>query len=206
MTSLLLTVTAALAIPLLCGAVLPAHAASGRDGGADDSHKSFAFLSGQPGRPAAGPAEIAARQLVPLLRDVRRRLDPQIGVRPGTLPPSPFTGRNSTLFAVTIGVTSMDVDQAVLKAIDRLLAWDPDEPLAPRDRELLAAWLDELQVRVLSRMAARGQGVRCEDPCVVQHLTSPDATFGATPREQVETRDAIMLEALAAAVETTSHR
>jgi hypothetical protein len=205
MTPLLFTATVALAIPLLCGAVLPAHGASARRGGADDLRISFAFASGQPGQPAAGPAEIAARQLVPILRDVRRRLDPQLGVRPGTLPPSPFTGRNSTLFAVTIGVRSMEVDEAVLKALDRLLAWDPDEPLAPRDRELVAAWLDELQVRVLSRMAAGGQGMRCEDPCVVQHLTRPGTMFGATPREQVETRDAIMLDALAA-VATTSQR
>lgn len=150
---------------------------------------------------AASDTAIAARALVPLLRDVRRRIDPQVTVQPGRLPNSPFTGRNSTLFAVTIGVDAMDVDEDTLKAMNRLLEWNRREPLSARDRALVAAWLDVLQIKVLGRMAAGGRGIGCDKPCVVQRLTNPDSLFGPTGREQIETRDFILLDALSEAVE-----
>jgi hypothetical protein len=145
-------------------------------------------------------AAVAARALVPLLKDVRARIEPRVVVEPGTLPPSPITGRSSTLFAVRIGVRSRQVDQAVVQAMDRLLAWKPDQPLAAEDQALVARWLDELSVKVLGRLAAARLATDCDQVCVVQRLTNPDSVFGGTAREQQETRDDILLEALIAAV------
>jgi hypothetical protein len=143
---------------------------------------------------------VAARALVPLLKDVRARIEPRIVVEPGTVPPSPLTGRSSTLFAVRIGVRSRQVDQAVVQAMDRLLAWKPDQPLAAEDLALVARWLDELSVKVLGRLAAARLATDCDQVCVVQRLTNPDSVFGATAREQQDARDDILLEALIEAV------
>jgi hypothetical protein len=139
---------------------------------------------------------VAAQSLVPLLQGVRERIGPRIEVAPGTLPPSPITGRNSTLFAVRIGVRSRQVNEAVVQAMDRLLRWKPDQPLATEDQELVARWLDALSVKVVGRLVAAGSAVTCDRVCVVQRLTSPDTVFGATAKEQQEARDDILLEAL----------
>ena len=143
---------------------------------------------------------VVARALVPLLKDVRAGVQPQISVEPGTLPPSPFTGRNSTLFAVRIGVRSRQIDGEVVQAMDRLLRWDTRQPLSARDRDLVDRWVDELEVKVLGRLAAAGLPVACNEVCVVQRLTNPDSVFGENAREQKEARDDILLEALIAAV------
>ncbi|HUE84822.1 MAG TPA: penicillin acylase family protein [Vicinamibacterales bacterium] len=150
--------------------------------------------------PIVQDVTVAARALVPLLRDVRARIEPRVTVEPGTLPPSPFTGRNSTLFAVRIGVRSRDVDEEVVKAMDRLLRWDTRQPLGAEDRTLVERWLEVLQVKVLSRLAAAGLPVECDQVCVVQRLTNPDSVFGANAREQQEARDDVLLEALIEAV------
>ena len=142
----------------------------------------------------------AARALVPLLKDVRASVQPQISVGPGELPPSPFTGRNSTLFAVRIGVRSRQIDEKVVQAMDRLLRWDTRQPLDASDRDLVDRWLDELEVKVLGRLAAAGLPVECNEVCVVQRLTNPDSVFGVNAREQKEARDDILLEALIEAV------
>ena len=143
---------------------------------------------------------VAARALVPLLKDVRARIEPRIEVEPGTLPPSPITGRNSTLFAVRIGVRSRQVDENVVEAMDRLLRWDPRQPLSAGDRDLVERWLNELQAKVLARLAAARLVVACDEVCVVQRLTNPDSVFGPTAKEQQEARDEILLQALVDAV------
>ena len=142
----------------------------------------------------------AARALVPLLKDVRASIEPRISVEPGTLPPSPITGRSSTLFAVRIGVRSRQVDGRVVEAMDRLLRWDPRQPLGGDDRDLVERWLDELSVKVLARLAAARMPVACDEVCVVQRLTNPDSVFGANAREQREARDDLLVEALIEAV------
>ena len=43
----------------------------------------------------------AARGLLPLLSDVRRRAEAPVKVGPGTVPDSPFAGTQTTLFAFT---------------------------------------------------------------------------------------------------------
>lgn len=141
-------------------------------------------------------AAVAARALVPLLKDVRARIEPRIAVEPGTLPPSPITGRDSTLFAVRIGVRSRQVDEKVVEAMDRLLRWDTRQPLSAGDGDLVERWIEALQVKVLSRLAAASLPVQCDEMCVVQRLTNPDSVFGPTAKEQQETRDEILLQAL----------
>jgi hypothetical protein len=145
-------------------------------------------------------ATIAARALVPLLTDVRARIEPRISVEPAPLPPSPFTGRSSTLFAVRIGVRSRDVDEKVVEAMDRLLRWDTRQPLGAEDHALVERWLDALQVKMLARLASAGLPVACDRACVVQRLSNPDGVFGATAKEQREARDDFLLEALSEAV------
>jgi hypothetical protein len=153
-----------------------------------------------PARSIVQDVNVAARALVPLLKDVRRRVQPEISVEPGALPPSPFTGRSSTLFAVRIGVRSRQIDEKVVQAMDRLLRWDTRQPLSASDQDLVDRWVDELQVKVLGRLAAAGLPVECSEVCVVQRLTNPDSVFGVNAKEQQEARDDILLEALIAAV------
>jgi hypothetical protein len=151
---------------------------------------------------AAQPSpEEAARSLVPVLRDVRRSLEPRLTVERGALPPSPFTGRDSTLIAVRVGRRSVQVEPAVIEAMDRLLAWDRRQPLSARDRVLVEGWLDELRVKMLGRLAASGKAVDCDDVCMLRHLTEGGDLFGRTKAEQQETRNELLLTALAAAVD-----
>lgn len=154
--------------------------------------------------PASGDLEIAARALVPLLADVRRNLDPRLDVGPGSLPPSPFTGRRSTLFAVRVGMDTVELEKEVLDAMDRLVAWNRKAALPVDDRALVGRWLDQLQVKVLARMAATGRPIECDHACVVLRVTNPDTLFGATRLEQREARDTVLLEAFAEAVEPAS--
>ena len=145
----------------------------------------------------------AARSLVPLLKDVRKEFGPRVTVEPGTLPPSPFTGRNSTLVAVRIGVTERHIDQKVVDAIDGLLRWNMRQPLSEADAQLVDRWLDALRTNVLAKLAAAGVREPCDEVCVVQRLTNPDGVFGDTRRLQQETRNDILLEAMIDAVEGT---
>ena len=144
--------------------------------------------------------EAAARLLVPLLGDVRNAIRPQVTVEPTQLPPSPFTGRSSTLFAVQIGFREQQVDESVVKVMDRLLAWDRKTPLSDEDRELVDNWLEELQPKVAGRLLAAGLPAACERACLIQRLRNPDSIFGKTAKEQQETRDDILLQAFIAAV------
>lgn len=149
---------------------------------------------------AQAQPEVVARALVPILKDLRQATRQQVVVEPGTLPPSPFSGRNSTLVAVTIGKRSVELAPAVIEALDRLAAWDVREPLSAGDQQIVRDWVEELRVAIMGRMAARGTSVGCDDECLVQHLTKPSTLLGATREEQVETRNDIMLDALVDAV------
>ena len=79
----------------------------------------------------------AARVLVPLLRDVRRRAQRPVEVRPGTVPNSPFAGTQTTLFAFSVSERSVPVDTRVVAAMDRLITWPIDEAVLGRDRAAL---------------------------------------------------------------------
>jgi hypothetical protein len=61
-------------------------------------------------------------------------------------------------------------------------------------------WLEELRVKVLARLAASGKAVACDDACVLQHLIGSGDLFGRTTSEQQETRNELLLSALAAAI------
>jgi hypothetical protein len=116
------------------------------------------------------------------------------------LPPSPITGRQSTLFAVRIGIRSRQLDEKVVQAMDRLLRWDTRQPLGAEDHALVERWLEALQVKVLARLAAARLPVACDVECVVQRLTNPDSVFGASGKDRQEARDDLLLQALVEAV------
>lgn len=141
-----------------------------------------------------------ARALVPLLKDVRQSIGSRLIVEPGTLPPSPITGRNSTLVAFKMFRRSVEVTPSVVEAMDRLLGWDQQRPLEPANHVLMEEWVENLRVKVLGRLAAGGKGVGCDDACLVGHLTKPGALFGNTRRERQEARDDLLLTALSDAV------
>ena len=160
---------------------------------------SLGAASGQP-----TPEEVA-QSLVPLLRDVRRSIEPRLTVEPGTASPSPITGQNSTLIAVRVGRRSIDVEPEVIEAMDRLLAWNRRQALSAGDRVLVEAWLEALRVKVLAKLAASGKAVDCDDACVLRHLTGDGELFGRTKSEQRETRNELLLSALAEAVDDAAH-
>jgi hypothetical protein len=143
-----------------------------------------------------------ARTLVPLLEDVRKAIGPRVTVEPGTLPPSPITGRSAALFAIRIGVDSLDVDERVVRTIDRLLEWRrTPKPFSDEEVAILTRWVDELRSRVAGRLLAQGKATTyCDDVCVAGHLTKPEGLFQGTPRQRAEERNRLLVEALAEAV------
>lgn len=140
----------------------------------------------------------AARALVPLLEGVKRRAEPGVTIQPGTLPNSPFTGKQSTLFAFTVSRRSVPVDSRVVDAIDRLIAWDAEGPSAD-DAALFDRWLAELTSRSAGAVLPAGQGV-CDTACVVKRMTTLDESWGQSPRNRAELRDETLLDALTAVV------
>ena len=144
--------------------------------------------------------EVVARALVPLLKDARANRQPELTVSPGSAPPSPFSGRNSTLVAVTIGRRVVQLPPEADALINRLLAWDVREPLPASDRDLVVDWIEELRIDVMARLAEKEKGVGCDDQCLLGHLTQPGPLFGESRAEQVETRNVMLLEAIVEAV------
>jgi hypothetical protein len=140
----------------------------------------------------------AARALVPLLEGVKQRAEPAVTIKPGTLPNSPFTGRQTTLFAFTVSRRSLPVDSRVVAAIDRLIAWHAEGP-ADDDAVLFDEWLAELTSRSAAAALLAGQGV-CDTACVVTRMTTLDETWGRSPRNRAELRDETLLDALSAVV------
>jgi len=66
----------------------------------------------------------AARRLVPLLKAVQTHAQPTATVRPGSVPNSPFTGTQTTLFAFTFSKRDVPVEPRVITAMNRLLDWN----------------------------------------------------------------------------------
>lgn len=163
----------------------------------------LALSSAIPSAPqvAPQPAEALARAIVPLLREVRSGVGRDVVIEPTTAPPSPITGRPSTLIAVRIGVKTVDVDARVVAAIDRLLAWNQREPLNDEDRALIVRWRDELRVELLGRLAGQSKGVGCDDDCVVKHVVEASSLFGDSRREQIQGRNEVLLKTLSDALE-----
>lgn len=138
----------------------------------------------------------AARALVPLLEGVRGRLRPRTVVEPGTPPPSPFTGTQTTLLSFKVGKRETPIDPKVSKAMEELLAWKIGATDETRPAVLFDHWLTQLSVK-----SALIGLLDCDAACVVERFTSPDATFGQTQTERDEMRDQLMLDALSAAVD-----
>lgn len=141
----------------------------------------------------------AARVLVPLLRDVRRRADRPVEVRPGTVPDSPFAGTQTTLFSFSVSRRSVPVDARVVAAMDQLLAWQIDEEAESDTGHLFDQWLSELMVRNAGAVVMQG-GPPCDITCVARRMRTIDESWGANPRGRVESRDTVLLDALTAAV------
>lgn len=147
--------------------------------------------------------EAAARALVPLLPAVRQRAETsRWNVGPGTLPPSPFTGRQSQIVALTLSRPPGTLDPKVAKAMDRLQAWTIDGTPGP-EAVLFDHWLTALKLR--------GAGLKtppapCDTACVVELFTTPDERFGRSTGEREATRDQLLLEALIVAVEEAEPR
>jgi hypothetical protein len=143
-----------------------------------------------------------ARTLVPLLEDVRRAIGPHLTVNPGSLPPSPITGRRSALFAIRIGVESVDVDERVVKGMDRWLEWiKRPKSLSPDDEALIGRWVDELHVKIAGRLLAKGVATSfCDDVCLAGYVRNPNTLFDGSERERREQQQRVVLDTFAAAV------
>ncbi|MDP1569867.1 MAG: hypothetical protein Q8L86_07680 [Vicinamibacterales bacterium] len=148
------------------------------------------------------PAEYleAARELAPLLGGIERRLPSEVTVRPGALPPSPFSGQRATLFAFRVTKERPLLTPATEKAIADLLAWQKSPRQHPGTAPLAGAWAEYLVAAVEDLLAEAPAGAEaCDLPCVVSLLADPSDAFGATPLERQQTRDVILLEAIALA-------
>jgi hypothetical protein len=141
----------------------------------------------------------AARVLVPLLRDVRRRATNNVAVGPGTVPDSPFAGTQTTLFAFTLSKRNVPVDPRVVAAMDRLIGWQIDDPQSAETGRLFDQWLSALMQENMGSVLVRGGGP-CDLGCMTKRMATLDETWGASPRNRAETRDETLLDALIAAV------
>jgi hypothetical protein len=141
----------------------------------------------------------AARVLVPLLKQVRQRAQGGVTVQPGTVPNSPFTGTQTTLFAFTISQRSVPVDARVVAAMDRLIAWNVNDPNTAETGRLFDEWLGELQVKNTGAVLIRG-GPPCDVACVARRMTTLDESWSASPKGRAEARDELLLDALTATV------
>lgn len=141
----------------------------------------------------------AARALVPLLEDVKAHAQPGATVKPGSVPNSPFTGTQTTLFAFELSKRSVPVDPRVVAAMNQLLAWnvaaDGNEEVA----RLFDKWLVELEARSTGALQLSGGGL-CDVQCVVRRVTTLDETWGRSPRDRAEARDELLLDTLRVAV------
>lgn len=146
--------------------------------------------------------EDAARALVPLLAGVRQRIETsRWTVTPGSLPPSPFTGRQSQIVALTLGKSPVELDPKVRTAMDQLQAWKIGNPGA--EAVLFDHWLAALRLRGAGLETPPSE---CDSTCVVELFTSPGEAFGTSTRRREELRDQLLFEALVVAVEDAQPR
>lgn len=141
----------------------------------------------------------AARKLVPLLKNVQAHAQPGATVSPGSAPPSPFAGAQSTLFAFTISKRSVPVEPRVLTAMNRLLDWNVGAPGREEEARLFDRWLQELESRASAAVRLSGGSV-CDVNCIVGRMTTLDESWGGDPRGRDDARDELLLDALRAAV------
>jgi hypothetical protein len=141
----------------------------------------------------------AARALIPLLGDLKRRAQPGVEVKPGTVPDSPFAGTQTTLFAFTITRRSTPVDVRVVEAMNRLLNWEIGAPGTEETGRLFDEWLGALMTKNAAAVVMQGQGP-CDVTCVARRMNTLDDSWGASPRGRAETRDGVLLDALTEAV------
>ncbi len=137
----------------------------------------------------------AARVLLPLLGDVRRRAEAPVVVGPGTVPDSPFAGTQTTLFAFTVTKRSVPVDERVVRAMEQLMAWNPGAAGNDATGHLFDQWLAALQTKNAGVALLRGEGP-CDMNCVVRRMTTLDESWGAVSRGRAEARDEMILTAL----------
>lgn len=144
----------------------------------------------------------AARSLVPLLTPVKQRIESKVRVQTGTgSPTSVFAGRPTTAVSVTVSGRDTPPDPEVRQALDRLLAWKPEDRGDSRESQLFDRWLGELERRATALTLKSGGGA-CDIECVVRTMTVLDETWGSSPRQRGELRDQTLLDALTAVVKT----
>ena len=142
------------------------------------------------------------RTLVPLLEDVRKQVGPRVTVAPGTLPPSPITGHSAALFAIRIGVDSVEVDERVVAAMDRLIEWQKQpKPLSSEDEAIVGRWVEALHVKVAGRLLAKGVATSfCDDVCVAGYVRNAGTLFDGTEKQRREQQHRMLLDTLTDAV------
>jgi hypothetical protein len=144
----------------------------------------------------------AARSLVPLLQDVKRRAESRTTVQTGgATADSPFAGTNTTLFAITVGQKNTPVDPQIVQAMDRLLKWQPGDRTVP-EAALFDEWLNQLS-RKATALSVQSSATICDTNCVVSTMTKLNETWGESTRQRAEVRDQALLEALTDAVKKT---
>jgi hypothetical protein len=141
----------------------------------------------------------AARRLVPLLKAVQTHAQPTATVRPGSVPNSPFTGTQTTLFAFTFSKRNVPVEPRVITAMNRLLDWNVGASGHEAEARLFDRWLVELQTRSAAAVRLSGGGL-CDLNCVVARMTTLDESWGSSPKGRDDARDELLLDALTAAV------
>lgn len=141
----------------------------------------------------------AARNLIPLLEPVKEKATARYQTEKGSVPDSPFTGTQTTLFAVTVGKKNQPVDPQVVQAMDRLLKWEPGDRSAAEESALFDAWMAELSKRASSIATKRGM-VACDTGCVVQTITALDDAWGKDERQRSDNRDQVLYETFVDAV------
>lgn len=145
--------------------------------------------------------ESAARALVPLLKSVRQRLQPRVGITPGALPPSPFTGTQTAIVAVRIGEKEVNIEPKVRAALDRLLAWNMEMSPESPDAALFSHWLSHVRLKAVSVPPPGSTSMDCDTACAVARFTEPGEAFGSSRKAREEMRDQLLLDALIAAVD-----
>jgi hypothetical protein len=141
----------------------------------------------------------AARDLIPLLEPVKEKAVSRYQVEKGSVPDSPFTGTQTTVFAVTLGKKNQPVDPQVVQAMEKLLGWEPADRTATEEAALFDAWMAELSKRASAIATKRGI-VACDTGCVVQTITALDDAWGKDARERSANRDQVLYETFVEAV------
>ncbi len=140
----------------------------------------------------------AARSLIPLLEDVKEKAEARYEVGKGSVPDSPFTGTQTTAVAITIGKKNNPPDPEVVRAMERLLQWEPGNRADAEQAALFDAWLAALSSRASSMATKRGL-VSCDTGCVVEMMTQLDDRWGAD-KQRSDDRDQVLLDAFVEAV------